>query len=66
MKISLSIIFSNLVLIVSPIIADIFSFIQAIMEGTRANYILMQAPFLIPFTSRVKIFTVSGYWDMYI
>ncbi|ESQ48207.1 hypothetical protein EUTSA_v10019984mg [Eutrema salsugineum] len=32
---------------------------QAIMEGTRANYILMQAPFLIPFTSRVKIFTTQ-------
>ncbi|XP_019096388.1 PREDICTED: E3 ubiquitin-protein ligase UPL6-like [Camelina sativa] len=32
---------------------------QAIIEGTRANYILMQAPFLIPFTSRVKIFTTQ-------
>ncbi|CAL9221173.1 unnamed protein product [Arabidopsis halleri] len=32
---------------------------QAIVEGTRANYILMQAPFLIPFTSRVKIFTTQ-------
>ncbi|CAN8259033.1 unnamed protein product [Cochlearia groenlandica] len=32
---------------------------QATMEGTRANYILMQAPFLIPFTSRVKIFTTQ-------
>ena len=38
----------------------LFSFLQAIAEGTRANYILMHAPFLIPFTSRVKIFTVSG------
>ncbi|CAH8374357.1 unnamed protein product [Eruca vesicaria subsp. sativa] len=32
---------------------------QAVVEGTRANYILMQAPFLIPFTSRVKIFTIQ-------
>ncbi|XP_013609422.1 PREDICTED: E3 ubiquitin-protein ligase UPL6 [Brassica oleracea var. oleracea] len=32
---------------------------QAIVEGTRASYILMQAPFLIPFTSRVKIFTTQ-------
>ncbi|KAH0927084.1 hypothetical protein HID58_019340 [Brassica napus] len=32
---------------------------QAIAEGTRANYILMHAPFLIPFTSRVKIFTTQ-------
>ncbi|CAH8366671.1 unnamed protein product [Eruca vesicaria subsp. sativa] len=32
---------------------------QAVVEGTRANYILMQAPFLIPFTSRVKIFTTQ-------
>ncbi|KAJ4871977.1 E3 ubiquitin-protein ligase UPL6 [Raphanus sativus] len=32
---------------------------QAITEGSRANYILMQAPFLIPFTSRVKIFTTQ-------
>ncbi|KAF8095457.1 hypothetical protein N665_0332s0039 [Sinapis alba] len=32
---------------------------QAIAEGSRANYILMQAPFLIPFTSRVKIFTTQ-------
>ncbi|VVB00353.1 unnamed protein product [Arabis nemorensis] len=31
----------------------------AIMKATRANYILMQAPFLIPFTSRVKIFTTQ-------
>lgn len=32
---------------------------QAAIESTRANDILKQAPFLIPFTSRVKIFTVS-------
>ncbi|XP_061360254.1 E3 ubiquitin-protein ligase UPL6-like isoform X2 [Gastrolobium bilobum] len=30
---------------------------QALMEHTRANEILKQAPFLIPFTSRVKIFS---------
>ncbi|GMN55087.1 hypothetical protein TIFTF001_024203 [Ficus carica] len=30
---------------------------QAAIESTRANDILKQAPFLIPFTSRVKIFT---------
>ncbi|KAJ7980436.1 E3 ubiquitin-protein ligase UPL6 [Quillaja saponaria] len=30
---------------------------QAVIENTRANDILKQAPFLIPFTSRVKIFT---------
>ncbi|XP_020205693.1 E3 ubiquitin-protein ligase UPL6 [Cajanus cajan] len=30
---------------------------QAVMENTRANEILKQAAFLIPFTSRVKIFT---------
>ncbi|KAI6685132.1 hypothetical protein NL676_031045 [Syzygium grande] len=29
---------------------------QAAMENTRANDILKQAPFLVPFTSRVKIF----------
>ncbi|KAK3029605.1 hypothetical protein RJ639_037922, partial [Escallonia herrerae] len=30
---------------------------QAMIENTRANDILRQAPFLVPFTSRVKIFT---------
>ncbi|MBA0651830.1 hypothetical protein Goklo_019132 [Gossypium klotzschianum] len=30
---------------------------QAVTEGTKAHDILKQAPFLIPFTSRVKIFT---------
>ncbi|KAL2341623.1 hypothetical protein Fmac_009563 [Flemingia macrophylla] len=30
---------------------------QAVLENTRANEILKQAAFLIPFTSRVKIFT---------
>ncbi|MED6147694.1 E3 ubiquitin-protein ligase upl6 [Stylosanthes scabra] len=30
---------------------------QAVTENTRANEILKQAPFLIPFTSRVKIFS---------
>ncbi|KAK7388042.1 hypothetical protein VNO78_22844 [Psophocarpus tetragonolobus] len=30
---------------------------QAVIENTRANEILKQAPFLIPFTSRVKIFS---------
>ncbi|XP_057959070.1 E3 ubiquitin-protein ligase UPL6 isoform X2 [Malania oleifera] len=30
---------------------------QAVMENTRANDVLKQAPFLVPFTSRVKIFT---------
>ncbi|XP_022138444.1 E3 ubiquitin-protein ligase UPL6 [Momordica charantia] len=30
---------------------------QAVIENTRANDILKRAPFLVPFTSRVKIFT---------
>ncbi|XP_038719219.1 E3 ubiquitin-protein ligase UPL6 [Tripterygium wilfordii] len=30
---------------------------QAVIEGTKANDILKRAPFLVPFTSRVKIFT---------
>ncbi|XP_047166251.1 E3 ubiquitin-protein ligase UPL6-like isoform X3 [Vigna umbellata] len=30
---------------------------QALIENTRANEILKQAPFLIPFTSRVKIYS---------
>ncbi|KAL6343864.1 hypothetical protein AAG906_027635 [Vitis piasezkii] len=30
---------------------------QAVIENTRAYTILKQAPFLVPFTSRVKIFT---------
>lgn len=34
-------------------------FVQAVIENTRAYTILKQAPFLVPFTSRVKIFTVS-------
>ncbi|KAL5782068.1 hypothetical protein ACOSP7_007097 [Xanthoceras sorbifolium] len=29
---------------------------QAVTDGSRANEILKQAPFLVPFTSRVKIF----------
>ncbi|KAK9992027.1 hypothetical protein SO802_027012 [Lithocarpus litseifolius] len=33
-----------------------FFITQAVMENTRANDILKQAPFLVPFTSRVKIF----------
>ncbi|KAL5858039.1 hypothetical protein ACOSQ3_005497 [Xanthoceras sorbifolium] len=32
---------------------------QAVTDGSRANEILKQAPFLVPFTSRVKIFHVS-------
>jgi len=32
---------------------------QAMQENTRAREILKQAPFLVPFTSRVKIFAVS-------
>ncbi|KAJ8573968.1 hypothetical protein K7X08_010479 [Anisodus acutangulus] len=32
---------------------------QAMMENTRANDILKQAPFLVPFTSRAKIFTAQ-------
>lgn len=34
-------------------------FPQATIDGTRANEILKQAPFLVPFTSRAKIFQVS-------
>lgn len=34
-------------------------FFQAVVENTRAYEILKQASFLVPFTSRVKIFTVS-------
>ncbi|KAJ6429584.1 hypothetical protein OIU84_021061 [Salix udensis] len=29
---------------------------QAVIDGTKANDIMKQAPFLVPFTSRVKIF----------
>ncbi|CAA0841937.1 E3 ubiquitin-protein ligase UPL6 [Striga hermonthica] len=32
---------------------------QAMMENTRANDILKQAPFLIPFTSRAKLFSLQ-------
>jgi len=32
---------------------------QAILGNTRASEIIKLAPFLAPFTSRVKIFTVS-------
>ncbi|OVA16717.1 IQ motif [Macleaya cordata] len=32
---------------------------QAVTENTRAHDILRQAPFLVPFTSRVKIFTTQ-------
>ncbi|KAK6913647.1 HECT domain [Dillenia turbinata] len=32
---------------------------QAVIENTRAHEILKQAPFLVPFTSRVKIFTAQ-------
>lgn len=38
---------------------NLLLFVQAAIENTRANDILKQAPFLVPFTSRVKIFTVS-------
>ncbi|KAG6466704.1 hypothetical protein ZIOFF_075472 [Zingiber officinale] len=31
---------------------------QALLENTRASEILKQAPFLVPFTIRVKIFTI--------
>ncbi|KAM1194951.1 hypothetical protein ACFX13_022035 [Malus domestica] len=34
-----------------------FFITQAVIENTRANDIMKQAPFLVPFTSRVKIFT---------
>lgn len=34
-------------------------FSQAMQENTRAREIVKQAPFLVPFTSRVKIFAVS-------
>ncbi|KAM0984714.1 hypothetical protein EV2_012489 [Malus domestica] len=34
-----------------------FFIAQAVIENTRANDIMKQAPFLVPFTSRVKIFT---------
>ncbi|KAL5767809.1 hypothetical protein ACOSQ2_014592 [Xanthoceras sorbifolium] len=33
---------------------------QAVTDGSRANEILKQAPFLVPFTSRVKIFHGEG------
>ncbi|KAL5700753.1 HECT-type E3 ubiquitin transferase [Ranunculus cassubicifolius] len=36
---------------------DEFFISQAVIENTRAYDILRQAPFLVPFTSRVKIFT---------
>lgn len=41
----------------------IILFPQAVIENTRANEILKQAPFLIPFTSRVKIFSVRIFFD---
>jgi ubiquitin-protein ligase E3 C len=40
------------------LILPIFPF-QAIIDGTKANDIMNRAPFLVPFTSRVKIFNVS-------
>lgn len=40
----------------------IYYYVQAAMDNTRANDILKQAPFLVPFTSRVKIFTVSNHF----
>ncbi|KAB1213802.1 E3 ubiquitin-protein ligase UPL6 [Morella rubra] len=40
---------------VSIVASELLS--QAAIENTRANEILKQAPFLVPFTSRVKIFT---------
>ncbi|WCJ23245.1 E3 ubiquitin-protein ligase UPL6 [Euphorbia peplus] len=35
---------------------DDFFISQAIIDGTKANDIMKRAPFLVPFTSRVKIF----------
>ncbi|XP_015574737.2 E3 ubiquitin-protein ligase UPL6 isoform X1 [Ricinus communis] len=35
---------------------DDFFISQAVIEGTKANDIMKRAPFLVPFTSRVKIF----------
>ncbi|KAF2312706.1 hypothetical protein GH714_039704 [Hevea brasiliensis] len=37
---------------------DDFFISQAVIYGTKANDILKRAPFLVPFTSRVKIFNV--------
>ncbi|KAL5809135.1 hypothetical protein ACOSQ3_029826 [Xanthoceras sorbifolium] len=39
---------------------------QAVTDGSRANEILKQAPFLLPFTSRVKIFHASRYGNDFI
>ncbi|KAL5827634.1 hypothetical protein ACOSQ3_019474 [Xanthoceras sorbifolium] len=39
---------------------------QAVTDGSRANEILKQAPFLVPFTSRVKIFHASRYGNDFI
>jgi hypothetical protein len=33
-------------------------FAQAEGENTRAQYLLRKAPFLVPFTDRVRIYTV--------
>jgi hypothetical protein len=41
------------------IIYDYAYVFQAILGNTRASEIIKLAPFLAPFTSRVKIFTVS-------
>ncbi|XP_058000848.1 E3 ubiquitin-protein ligase UPL6 isoform X2 [Hevea brasiliensis] len=35
---------------------DDFFISQAVLDGTKANDIMKRAPFLVPFTSRVKIF----------
>ncbi|XP_070671963.1 E3 ubiquitin-protein ligase UPL6-like isoform X2 [Malus domestica] len=37
-----------------------FFITQAIIENTRANDIMKHAPFLVPFTSRVKIFALAA------
>ncbi|KAH9766335.1 E3 ubiquitin-protein ligase UPL6 [Citrus sinensis] len=43
---------------VSTVASEVLS--QATIDGTRANEILKQAPFLVPFTSRAKIFQLAS------
>lgn len=40
--------------------------LQAMVEGSRAYDVLKRAPFLVPFTSRVKIFTVSNFLVLFL
>lgn len=47
--------------LVALIFLFFFLSLQAMTENNKANDVLKLAPFLVPFTSRAKIFTVSTY-----